>query len=83
MYVSISSGLLLSGDFSSNTEGLQALGIDTVELGINREYQVLSVKPTADKPNFVLTSDSAVNEYKKHLEQNGVKISAIIMGNLA
>ena len=81
MYVSISSGLLLSGGFSSISEGLQALGIDAIELGISREYQVVSVKPTAEQPNFILSSDSVVNEYKKHLEQNGVRISAIIMGN--
>ena len=81
MYVSISSGLLLSGGFSSISEGLQALGIDAIELGISREYQVVSVKPTAEQSNFVLASDSVVNEYKKHLEQNGVRISAIIMAN--
>jgi len=81
MYVSIGSGSLLSAGFSSVSEGLQALGIDAIELGISREYQVVSVKPTAEQPNFVLASDLTVNEYKKHLGQNGVRISAIIMGN--
>jgi sugar phosphate isomerase/epimerase len=81
MYTSISSGLLLSGGFSSVSDGLKALGIDSIELGISREFKVISIKPTAEKPDFTLSSDSAINEYKEHLEQNGVKISAIIMGN--
>ena len=81
MYASISSGLLLSGGFTGVSDGLKALGIDSIELGIGREYKVISVKPTAEKPDFILSSDSAIEEYKKHLEQNGVKISAIIMGN--
>ena len=81
MYASIGNGTLLGGGFSSISEGLQALGIASIELGIDREYRVAAIKPTAEQPNFVLTSESAVQEYKKHLEQNGVKISAILMGN--
>jgi len=81
MYASIRDGTLLSSGFSSISEGLQALGIASIELGIDREYRVAAIKPTLEKPNFVLTSESATQEYKRHLEQNGVKISAILMGN--
>lgn len=81
MYASIRDGTLLGGGFSIISEGLQALGMTSIELGIDREYRVAAVKPKAEKPNFVLTSESAIQEYKKHLEQNGVKISAILMGN--
>ena len=81
MYASIRDGTLLGGGFSSISEGLQALGIASVELGIDREYRVAAINPTAEKPNFALTSESAVQEYQKHLEQNGVKISGILMAN--
>lgn len=81
MHVSTGTGLLLNSGFTSISEGLQALGITTIELGINREYQATAVKTTAEQPSFVLTSESAVQEYKKHLGQNGTSISAIIMGN--
>lgn len=80
MYASIRDGTLLGG-FSSISEGLQALGIASVELGIDREYRVAAINPTSEQPNFVLASESAVQEYKKHLEQNGVKISGILMAN--
>ena len=71
MYASIRDGTLLGGGFASISEGLQALGIASIELGIDREYQVAAIKPTTSKTNFVLTSESAVQEYKKHLEQAG------------
>ena len=81
MYASIGTNTLLGGGFASISEGLQALGINSIELGISREYQVAAIKPTEGKSNFVLTSESAAQEYKEHLEQNGVKISAILMAN--
>ena len=46
MYASIGDGTLLSGGFSSISEGLHALGITSVELGINREYRLNAIKPT-------------------------------------
>lgn len=81
MYASIRDGTLLGGGFSSISEGLQALGIASVELGIDRGYRVAAIKPTAKRPDFVLTSESAAQEYKKHLEQSDVKISGILIAN--
>lgn len=81
MYTSIRDGTLLSGGFSSIPEGLEALDIVSVELSGDREYRLNAIKPTTEQPSFVLTEDKAVQEYKKHLEQNGVKISAILITN--
>ncbi|MBC8458014.1 MAG: hypothetical protein H8D67_08475 [Deltaproteobacteria bacterium] len=49
MYASIRDGTLLSGGFSSISEGLQALGIASVELGIDREYRLNAINRLVER----------------------------------
>ncbi len=79
MFVSIRDDVVLHGGFGSIAEGLQALGINAVELHVRRDLTVRSLTNSTQfhdlqTPNGVLTLE-------QELTHHGVRISAFLLGN--
>ncbi len=75
MFVSIRESLLTDNTFTSTSEGLKYLGIDAVELSLDRE---LSVHAPDAEERVVLDSDDAAKAYRARAEQAGVRVCAVL-----
>jgi sugar phosphate isomerase/epimerase len=75
MYVSIRESLLTDKTFSNTAEGLNQLGINAIELSLDRNFSVHA--PDADERVF-LNSDDEVKAYRARAEHLGVRICAVL-----
>lgn len=75
MYVSIRGSLLTDKTFASTAEGLKQLGINAIELSLDRDFSVQA--PDADA-RVVLGSDDEVKAYRARAEELGVNICAVL-----
>jgi sugar phosphate isomerase/epimerase len=79
MFVSIRDDVVLHGGFSSAVEGLRDLGIDAVEVQVRRDLTVRSLVNPSQLHD--LTSPEGLKALETELAQNGVRISAFLLGN--
>ncbi|MDT7893972.1 MAG: hypothetical protein LASZOEIN_002133 [Candidatus Fervidibacter sp.] len=79
MFVSIRDDVVLHGGFSSVVEGLRDLGIDAVEVHVRRDLTVRSLVNPSQLHG--LTSPEGLKALETELAQNGVRISAFLLGN--
>jgi L-ribulose-5-phosphate 3-epimerase len=79
MFVSIRDDVVLHGGFSSVVEGLRDLGIDAVEVHVRRDLTVLSLVNPSQLHD--LSSPEGLKALETELAQNGVRISAFLLGN--
>jgi sugar phosphate isomerase/epimerase len=80
MYPSVRDGILLWA-FPSIKEGLGALGFDAVELEFDRECSVHAIRSDDGKSRLKLESPEEIDEFRKQLEADCVRISALLMSN--
>lgn len=81
MYASIRDVVIPHGGFDTLAEGLSYLGLDAMEVNIDRNMKVLAVAPSATQPSFALDSDDAIEVYRAHLAERGVKATSFLMAN--
>jgi sugar phosphate isomerase/epimerase len=79
MYVSIRDGIVLHAKYDSLLEGLRRLGVQAVELQYGRDRGVRSLTGDGAQPSVVLDSPDAVERYRDHLAQHGVRGSAFML----
>ena len=79
MYPSVRESILLWGSFPTIKEGLDAIGLDAVELEFFRDNTVMSL--TEPDARFKLDTLQQIDEFKKHLAGNNVRVSALLMHN--
>ncbi len=80
MYASIRDPIVLSA-WPTIAEGLDALGLDAVELEMNRQMQVHYVAPVNGEEMATLDSRAAVEEYASHLGDHAVRVSGFLIAN--
>lgn len=79
MYASIRDGMLLHAGYRTIAEGLTALGLSAVELDVNRQCAVSAL--TLPGATFSLTSEASLKHLKAHLDEQGVRVSALLLAN--
>ena len=79
MFVSIRDDVVLHGGFSSVAEGLRFLGLDAVEVAVGRDLTVRSLTNPAQRHD--LKSASGLQAFEQEAKQNGIRISALLLGN--
>jgi sugar phosphate isomerase/epimerase len=79
MFVSIRDDVVLHGGFCSVVEGLRDLGIDAVEVHVRRDLTVRSLVNPSQLHD--LSSPEGLKALETELAQNGVRISAFLLGN--
>jgi L-ribulose-5-phosphate 3-epimerase len=79
MFVSIRDDVVLHGGFSSVVKGLRDLGIDAVEVRVRRDLTVRSLVNPSQLHG--LSSPEGLKALETELAQNGVRISAFLLGN--
>jgi sugar phosphate isomerase/epimerase len=80
MYASARDHFVLSG-WSTIREGLDALGLDAVEMNLERDNTVFAVRPLDGKDRFKLDDPADLDAFRKHLSENEVRVSALLMAN--
>jgi len=80
MYASVRDAIALQG-WPSIVEALQALGMDAVELEMDRQMQIRLVQNDGGQTHTTLDSKQAVDAYAMHLAHNSVRASAILLHN--
>ena len=75
MFVSIRESLLTDKTFPTTAEGLKQLGINAIELSLDRNFSVHA--PDADE-RVVLATDEDAKAYRARAEQLGVRIHAVL-----
>lgn len=80
MYLSVRDHIALCA-WQSLKEGLDGLGFDAVELEFARDNSVFAIQPSPGKERFRLDSPKEIEEFRKHLDENGVRVSAFLMSN--
>lgn len=80
MYPSVRDHIVLAA-WPTLKQGLDALGFASVELEFARDRSVFAINPTEDKPRFVLETEDDIKNFRRHLEVNGVAVSALLMSN--
>ena len=81
MYLSIRDEILFSAGYETLTEGLTDLNLAGIELWFDREESVPSLTAPGGKPRLNLSDAGDLAELQRQVEANGVKISALCMGN--
>ncbi|MDW8029904.1 MAG: sugar phosphate isomerase/epimerase family protein [Armatimonadota bacterium] len=79
MFVSIRDYVVLHGGFQSVLEGLRFLGIEAIEVGVGRDFSVRSVVNPTQKLD--IRSESDLSALEREISQNGIRISAFLLGN--
>jgi sugar phosphate isomerase/epimerase len=81
MFASIGDYTLMnvSGAFSSLKEGLDAIGLNAVEVSFGRDLTIRGL--TADSTKVSLDSPAAIEEYDRRMDENGVRLAAFILSN--
>jgi len=80
MYVSIRDDIVLMG-YPTIADGLEALGIDAVELEVRRDMTVRNVMPSNGDEFVTLDSKAAIESYAEFLAEQGVRVSAFLLHN--
>jgi sugar phosphate isomerase/epimerase len=78
MYVSARDDTIRAAGFATLLEGLRTMGIDSIELSFSRERQAWSL--TEDR-QFPLTTAAEREAYRRHLHENGISASALLVAN--
>jgi sugar phosphate isomerase/epimerase len=78
MYVSARDDTVRAAGFTTLMEGLRAMGIDSVELSFARDRTVVSL---TDDRRFPLATSADGEAYRRHLAENGVSVSALLVAN--
>lgn len=80
MYPSVRDDILTMA-FVSLKQGLDTLGFDAVELNFDRDNSVQAIHPEGGIVRFKLDTPSALDEFRRHLVSNGIRVSALLMAN--
>ncbi|MDH7481477.1 MAG: sugar phosphate isomerase/epimerase family protein [Armatimonadota bacterium] len=80
MYLSVRDHIALCA-WPSLKEGLDGLGFDAVELEFARDNSVFAIRPSPGKERFKLDTPNSIEEFRKHLDENKVRVSAFLMSN--
>lgn len=75
MFVSMRESLLTHKTFPTTSEGLKALGINAVELSLDRDF---SVHAPDKEERVILATDEDAKAYRVRAEQHGVYICAVL-----
>src|SRR5438093_8747747 len=78
MYVSVRDDTVEAAGFGTLLEGLRAMGINSIELSFGRDRSVASL--TEDR-RFPLATTADAEAYRRHLAENGVSVSALLVAN--
>src|SRR5437588_5976904 len=78
MYVSARDDTVRAAGFGSLLEGLRAMGIDSVELSFAKDRTVASL---TDDRRFPLATAADGEAYRKHLAENRVSVSGLLVAN--
>lgn len=81
MYVAIRDCMFESAGFDSIVEGLEFVGLDTVEIDIGRNRTANWLVPRGDEKRVVLDSPAKVREWWGDYEKYGVKGCAFLLAN--
>lgn len=79
MYVSIRDGTLMTAGFSSMKEGLDQIGVKAVEVEFKRDLTVRGL--TADSTYVTLDGTDAIAEYDSRMDENGIRVSSLMLAN--
>jgi len=81
MFVSIRDVLVPEphGGFGSIAEGLKALGLEAIEVQVDRDMTVMSLEDPKGRVN--IGSKEGLSQYRAQLEGKGVRVSAFLVGN--
>ncbi len=79
MFVSIRDDILMSAGFSSMKEGLDAVGLNAVEVAFGRDFTARG--PGADSTYVTLDSPGAVAMYDERMDAAGIRVAALMLGN--
>ena len=79
MYASIRDSSLLGAGYRSIADGAKALGLSGVEMDFSRQCAVRS--PTQAGESFRLTSEEARQQFRAELDEAGIHVSALLLGN--
>lgn len=79
MYASIGDYSLMAAGFGSLKEGLDAVGLNAMELAFNRDLTIRG--PSADSTWVTLDGRDAIDEYEKRMEAAGIRVAAIMLAN--
>jgi sugar phosphate isomerase/epimerase len=78
MYVSVRDDTTRAAGFGTLLEGLRAMGLDSIELNYTAERQAPSL--TEDR-RLPLATAADYDAYRRHLRENGVTVSALLVAN--
>ncbi|HID07531.1 MAG TPA: sugar phosphate isomerase/epimerase, partial [Armatimonadetes bacterium] len=79
MYVSVRDVIVTHAGYNTVIEGLRELDVWAVELVIDRDMTVTSL--TDANQRLPLRTDADVDAYRRHLEENNVRVSALLLAN--
>lgn len=79
MYASIRDGSLLSAGYRTIAEGLKDLGLSAVEMDFSRQGTVRTL--TVPGASFLLTDEHARRSFQEHFDEQGVRVSALLLAN--
>lgn len=80
MYVSVRDGIVRWAEFPTLLDGLRYTGVRAFELEVGRDMTAYSLDGNWDA-RVTLDSSHAVAEYRRQLDQHGVMVSALLLGN--
>ena len=81
MYLSIRDDVVFAAGYDSIAEGLTGLSIPGIELFVKKDDTVPAIAPEAGKDRLNLSIPEELSTLKKQAENQGVRISALCMGN--
>jgi sugar phosphate isomerase/epimerase len=81
MYVAVCGGIVTHVGYPTILAGLPELGLTAVEMGMGREMNAGVLEPVDGQNHMILDSDAAIERYRSHFADNGIKLSAFILGN--
>jgi sugar phosphate isomerase/epimerase len=81
MEISIRDATLVAAGFRTVGEGLDFLGLSSVELAVDRDHQVSAIRPGENYRRMPIETDDDVEELRRHLEDTGVTVSAFLLSN--
>ncbi len=81
MYLSIRDETVFGAGYEILAEGLRDLGIEGVELFVLRDETVSALQPEAGKNRLKLTDEADLAALQEQAASQGVRISALCMGN--
>ena len=79
MYVGINDYTLMAIGIESVKESLDAIGLNAVELGFNRDLTIRGA--TADSTVVTLDGPDAVAEYDARMDESGIRVAALMLSN--